>query len=111
MLFLRVTVCQLSDEARAFAADWARLRAHVEEQRSDFVLLPEMPFTAWFATERAFVRETWDAAMAEHRRWKGRLSDLAPATVLSTEPVERDGRRLNEAFIWSAGGARPAHHK
>ena len=108
---MRVTVCQLSDEPRAFAADWETLRAHVGDQESDLVLLPEMPFATWFATEPAFAQAPWDAAIAEHGRWKQRLSDLAPATVLSTEPVERNGRRLNEAFVWSAGRARPAHHK
>jgi N-carbamoylputrescine amidase len=111
MLCMRVTVCQLSDDPPSFAADWARLRTHVEAQKSELVLLPEMPFSTWFATEREFAPELWGAAIAEHERWKGRLSDLAPATVLSTEPVERQGRRLNEAFIWSAGRATPAHHK
>lgn len=108
---MRVTVCQLSDEPRALELDWARLRAHVEEEKSDLVLLPEMPFAAWFATERAFAAKLWDAAVAEHKRWKELLTDLAPATVLSTEPVERNGRRLNEAFIWRAGRATPAHQK
>src|SRR5689334_5951541 len=109
MLLMRVSVCQLSDEPGAFAADWETLRAHVDEQKSDLVLLPEMPFATWFATEREFARAAWDAAIAEHARWLPRLSELAPAAVLSTEPVERNGRRLNEAFVWSAGRARPAH--
>lgn len=108
---MRVTVCQLSDEPSAFGADWAALRRHVDEHKSDLILLPEMPFATWFATEREFSPKLWNAAIVEHAHWKERLSDLAPATVLSTEPVERDGRRLNEAFVWSAGRATPAHHK
>ena len=108
---MRVTVCQLGDDPPSLAADWARLRSHVEAQKSDLVLLPEMPFSTWFAIQPEFAPELWGAAIAQHESWKGRLSDLAPATVLSTEPVERQGRRLNEAFIWSAGRATPAHHK
>jgi len=108
---MRVTVCQLRDEPGLFGADWAALRRHVEEHKSDLVLLPEMPFATWFATEREFSQKLWDAAIAEHVHWKERLSDLAPSTVLSTEPVERDRRRLNEAFVWSAGRATVAHHK
>ncbi len=108
---MRVTVCQLSDEPGLFGAGWAALRRHVEQEKSDLVLLPEMPFATWFATERYFSRKLWDAAIAEHVHWKERLSDLAPSTVLSTEPVERDRRRLNEAFVWSGGRATVAHHK
>ncbi len=108
---MRATVCQLSDEPSVFGVDWAALRRHVEQHKSDLVLLPEMPFATWFATEREFSPKLWGAAIAEHAHWKERLSDLAPATVLSTEPVERNGRRLNEAFVWSAGRAMPAHHK
>jgi N-carbamoylputrescine amidase len=108
---MRATVCQLNDEARSFGADWAALRRHVEQEKPDLILLPEMPFATWFATEQEFSQPSWDAAVREHARWKERLSDLAPATVLSTEPVEREGRRLNEAFVWSAGHAASAHHK
>ncbi len=108
---MRVTVCQLSDEARAFEADWANLAAHVGRERSDLVLLPEMPFAPWFAAGRAFDQDLWDEAVALHARWKQRLSDLHPATVLSTEPLERNRNRLNEAFVWTGGRASPAHQK
>jgi N-carbamoylputrescine amidase len=108
---MRVTVCQLSDEREAFAADWDALCAHARRERSELVLLPEMPFSAWFAVERRFEPEIWRAAIAEHVLWKERLGDLAPAVVLATRPVERDGRRLNEAFVWASGAATAVHDK
>jgi N-carbamoylputrescine amidase len=70
-----------------------------------------MPFATWFAVERGFAPEIWNAAIAEHEAWTERLGDLAPAVVLATRPVERDGRRLNEAFVWESGEATTAHHK
>lgn len=103
---LRVTVCELDDEPHAFADDWARLRAYTREQRSDLVLLPEMPFARWFALGREFDAAIWHAAMAAHDSWQARLSEFAPATVLVTRPVEDDGRRYNEAQL-VAGVAAP----
>jgi len=108
---MHVTVCQMHDAPEAFAADWTALCRHVAQERSALVLLPEMPFAAWFATAREFERPQWDAAMEAHRAWRARLAELAPAVVLSTEPVEHRGRRLNEAFVWAGGEAAPAHHK
>lgn len=108
---MRVTVCQMDDDPAVFVADWAALRRHVQNERSELVLLPEMPFGRWFGTGRTFRQAAWDAAVAEHGSWQERLGELGPATVLSTAPVDRAGKRLNEAFIWSDGAARFAHDK
>ena len=51
---MRVTVTQMRDAAADFEQDWARLREHVQSQRSELVLLPEMPFHPWFAGSRQF---------------------------------------------------------
>ena len=109
---LRVTVCELRDDRAAFARDWDRLAAHVRDHKSQLVLLPEMPFASWLASSPAFVPASWDSAVRAHEEWLPRLADLAPAAVLSSRPVTRSGRRLNEGFAWSADeGYRPVHDK
>jgi N-carbamoylputrescine amidase len=109
---MRVTVCELSDGAADFARDWEQLVAHVRSERSQLVLLPEMPFHPWFAVAPEFDVTVWQAAADAHERWLARLIELAPAVVLGTRPVTREGRRLNEAFVWSDDiGYRAAHHK
>ena len=71
-----------------------------------------MPFCSWFATKPAFDESVWQAAVVAHDVWQARLTELAPASVLGTRPVNRNGQRLNEGFIWSdADGYRVAHHK
>ena len=88
------------------------LVAHVKARRSELVLLPEMPFCSWFATTPAFDQSVWQAAVAAHNVWQARLTELAPAIVLGTRPVNRNGERLNEGFTWSeADGYRVAHYK
>jgi N-carbamoylputrescine amidase len=109
---MRVTVCEMPDEAEAFERAWLALARHCRSRATELVLLPELPFSPWFGASPRFEAEAWRAAEDAHRRWIGRLPELAPAAVLATAPVTRDGHRLNEGFVWDAeGGYRAAHHK
>ena len=109
---MKVTVCELSDHPDTFARDWEQLVAHVKAQRSELVLLPEMPFCSWFGITPVFDESVWQSAVAAHDAWQARLVELAPAIVLGTRPVNRDGQRLNEGFCWSeATGYSVAHYK
>ncbi|HEV2061670.1 MAG TPA: carbon-nitrogen hydrolase family protein [Solirubrobacteraceae bacterium] len=107
---LRVTACEL--RAERLDEDWPALVDHARRERSDLVLLPEMGLSPWFARRRPFDDERWRSAVAAHERHLAeRLGDLTGAAVLGTAPVERDGRRLNEAFVADGGTSRPAHLK
>jgi predicted amidohydrolase len=100
----------MHDDVPSFERDWERLGEHVRRERSDVVLLPEMAFSPWFATTRAFDAAAWRRAVDAHEKWLERLDELS-ATVLGTRPIERGGHRLNEAFSWSAGRYRAMHVK
>lgn len=109
---LKVTICELRDDPAGLAEDWERLAAHVREEASELVLLPELGFFTWFARSLPFDPAVWQAAVTAHDRWQERLNELAPAVVLGTRPVQRGEKRLNEGFLWSpVEGYRPAHHK
>lgn len=107
---MRVTACEL--RAERLDEDWAALVDHVRRERSELVLLPEMGLSPWFARRRTFDAAAWREAVDAHARHLAeRLADLGDAAVLGAAPVERDGRRLNEAFVADAAGLRAAHHK
>ena len=108
---MRVTVCELNDEPEAFEADWSALCAHVRRERSELVLLPEMPFGRWFAITRPFEGRRWHGAIDAHRQWAPRIAELGAPAVICTRPTERRGRRLNEAIVVTAEGSRPVHDK
>lgn len=109
---MKVTVCELHEERDAFEIDWARLVAHVREESSELVLLPEIPFCPWFPATPDFDLAVWEAAVSAHDEWLDRLKELAPASVLGTRPVDREGHRLNEGFVWDQNcGYRAAHVK
>lgn len=109
---MRVTVCELNDDPQIFEEEWQALAAHVRAEGSDWVLLPEMPFYPWIASKRRFEAAAWQAAIDAHQAWQARLPELSPAVVAATRPVDKEGKRLNEGFLWSqTNGYRPGHYK
>ncbi len=98
---MKVTVCELPDDREAFASAWKELVATVKEHRSELVLLPEMPFSAWFARTSQFDDQVWQRVEAEHDMMMNELSQFAPAIVLGTRPLIEDARHLNRGFAWT----------
>ncbi|MCI0694575.1 carbon-nitrogen hydrolase family protein [candidate division KSB1 bacterium] len=109
---MKLTVCELSDNLDDFQKDWKALAEHVRQQRSDLVLLPEIPACPWFATKAKFDLMVWRRVIWQNRQFLNRLGDLAPAFVLATLPVEQGSLRLNQAFVWGQTlGYQPVHAK
>jgi N-carbamoylputrescine amidase len=109
---MKVTVCELPDSTALLEEAWNDLAAHLADEGSDLLLLPEMPFHPWLAGTREVDPAAWLAAVDSHDRWLERLPELGVATVLGSRPVIRDGRRFNEGFVWeSPGSYRAAHLK
>lgn len=109
---MKVTVCELPNEPAALEDAWEQLVQHVNANKSEFVLLPEMPFSRWLAHTRKFIGERWDQAVEAHEAWMPRLAELAPASVASTRPISMEGKRQNAGYVWEPGrGARTVHSK
>ena len=97
---MKVTVCELPNKPSALEGAWKQLVDHVQENESEFVLLPEMPFYRWLAHTRDVDAGQWEQAVDAHEAWMARLADLAPATVASTRPIVLDGKRQNAGYVW-----------
>jgi N-carbamoylputrescine amidase len=109
---MKVTVCQMNDDPGEFETDWGLLGRHMKKAKSEIVLLPEMPFYPWFATQPAFDPRVWKEAVSAHGRWMGRLDELGASVVLGSRPVDVGDRRLNQAFVWNRkGGVKGVHFK
>ena len=106
---MRVTVCELRTSPGALEQDWDGLVAHVAEQRSDLVVLPEMGFAPWFAAQRPGPDAAWASSVAAHAAWCGRLPELG-AAVVGTRPVDRPAGRRNEAYVAAPSGPVRALH-
>jgi N-carbamoylputrescine amidase len=109
---MKVTVCELGNDPASFAKDWERLAAHVKVEQSDLVLLPEMPFSPWFAWSPKYDPTVWKNSVNAHREAIPLLEQLAPAIVCGSQPIDKTNRRHNEAFIWEQrSGFQSAHTK
>jgi N-carbamoylputrescine amidase len=108
---LRATVCQLNQKMENFETEWKALVKHAKQEKSDLVLLPEMPFSHWVAVDEKFDSDVWDAAVKSHETWTERISELAPATVIATRPMDGPDRRVNDGFSWSPKLGIQSHHQ
>ena len=98
---MRLSICEFPDEAALKKRAWEALIEHTATEKPEVVVLPEMPFCEWIFVGDAVDSAQWRDAIDRHDEMIGRLDELAAPWVMSSRPVERDGRRLNEAFLWS----------
>jgi len=101
---LRVTVCELPHEAQALAAAWAALCEHTVEHASQLVLLPEFAMVDPVWEWEHFDASRWSAALALNEIQLRRLPELGAQYVVGTRPARRNGRRLNQGYLWSVDG-------
>lgn len=108
---MKVTVCELPNEGPDLETAWAALTAHVRAERSELVVLPEMPFYTWLAHTDDVRESEWQAAIRAHEQWLDRLDETG-ALVISTRPVIAGGKRHNAGYIKEPGEpARVVHSK
>ncbi|MFT5115681.1 MAG: N-carbamoylputrescine amidase [Parasphingorhabdus sp.] len=99
---MKVTVCQIDPREDFLDACLQNLIEHLLEQKSDFLLLPEMSFSAWLAADSKPSAERWNNSIQEHNRHIGKLLEYGVASVLGTRPINNEtGSRRNQAYIWN----------
>ena len=109
---MRVTVCELPSDWPTAERDWQAFKGELENQASEWVLLPEMPFCNWLAGERAVDPQRWQTAVAAHDYWIDRLKELPARVVIGSRPVIDGGRFFNEGFVWQkSSGYQGVHRK
>jgi N-carbamoylputrescine amidase len=107
-----VTVCELPDERAAFDDEWVKLAEHVKAAGSRLVVLPDRPFSPWFADCAAIAPARWREAVASHDAWEHRLAELGAALVAGSRPIDFGNERYDEGFVWDAeSGMRSVHAK
>lgn len=109
---MRVSVCEAAPEMVPGGEDWQRLTARARGERSDVLLLNEMPFGPWISCAERADQETLLASHRVHESGMERLPELGVRSVLGTRPVFDEDRSVNQAFVWSAdAGVEPVHTK
>ena len=111
---MKVTVCQLDPRDESRDAHIAFLAEHIQANKSDFLLLPEMCFSPWLAAEQIPDSKKWQAAVLQHQAYIDRLTEFGVDGVLGTRPTSGTGERgHNAAYLWdrASGEATNVHQK
>ncbi len=111
---MKVTVCQIDPRQHFLDGCLTELEAHLRKENSDFLLLPEMGFFDWLASEPVPDPIRWTEAVAAHDKRIASLSSLGAAGIVGTRPiVNASGSFRNQAYIWSkeTDAAAPLHEK
>jgi len=109
---MKITVCELPNTWTIDDTFWNRLIQHLDKEKSDFLLLPEMPFFEWITRSDAVDPGLWQKAVKDHDQWMGRLNELPVNMVVTSRPVIENNKRLNRGVIFTKDrGVLPVHDK
>jgi len=109
---VKVGVCEMTPELDPGSPEWDALRRVLDAEHPELFVLNEMPFGEWVAAAPQFDADAWKRACEAHEEGVRRLDELGCPTVVGSRARELDGRRVNEAFVWTtSGGAVGVHTK
>jgi len=109
---MKVTVCELSDNEHDFVSDWDALKSHVDQNKPNLLLLPEMPFCKWIAAASKVDDAIKRESIAKHEHWMSELESLDVKYIVYSKPVIDGDKFYNTAFVYEQGkGHRKIHTK
>lgn len=110
---VRVLTADLDAERPGLDERFDALIARAHREAPDLVVLPEMPFAGWLAASPEVDPQAWHDAVVAHTRCCARFGELDAEVVVTTQPTyDADGRRVNEALVWtSVAGIVARRHK
>lgn len=100
---MRVTVCELSDNEINFVEDWKQLINYLNENKPDLLLMPEMPFCKWIASDKNVNNESKIRSVEKHERWIIRMEELNAKQIVYSKPILLGDKFFNTAFIFERG--------
>ncbi|MEO9969039.1 MAG: carbon-nitrogen hydrolase family protein [Hyphomonadaceae bacterium] len=101
---MKVTVCQIDPRPSEVEAFVVQLAEHMHAEQSEFLLLPEMGFSNWLASEKPGpdADTLWAEAVASHEHHIAKLGALGAKAVIGARPILTEtGQRRNEAYLWT----------
>ena len=95
---MKICTAEFPDEQNLYAKAIEGIAQHVSETNPDLLVLPEMPFTPWIFHVDTYSEETWQHVVDSHAHWLKQLSTAIPTSIITSRPITRTGKNLNEAF-------------
>jgi N-carbamoylputrescine amidase len=95
---MKICTAEFPDEQNLYAKAMEEIEQHVSETNPDMLVLPEMPFAPWVFHADTYNEETWQHTVENHAHWLSQLSNAIPTPIITSRPITRVGKNLNEAF-------------
>lgn len=109
---MKIAVAEFPDEPRRYEAAIDAIAGHIEHEKPDLLVLPEMPFTTWEFYHDRFNSKAWDRIVASHELQLDRFLDIVHVPILTSRPVTFNGKCLNQSFYYHpSDGVRPLRSK
>lgn len=98
----------MNDNEDNFIGDWNELTAHLDQHKPDLLLLPEMPFSKWIASEKKVTNEAKTKSVEKHEKWMAKIEQLNAKHIVYSRPVIAGDKFFNSAFVY---GKESGHFK
>ena len=98
---MKATVCELPNNWTDSEKYWNLLIQHLEQEQSDLLVLPEMPFFKWVTRYRDVNPDLWKQAVKAHDAWINRLNELPVELIIASKPAIENNQYLNKGFIFT----------
>lgn len=93
----------MNDNEDDFIADWKELILYLDQNNTDLLLFPEMPFSKWIASEKN-VNESFKVQSVEkHEKWLAKLEQLNAKHIVYSKPIIAGDKFFNTAFVYERG--------
>jgi len=91
----------MSDNEDNFIDDWNELAIHLDQNKPDLLLLPEMPFCKWIASEKKVSDEIKSDSVQKHNKWTIKIGQLNAGSIIYSRPVIAGDKFLNTAYVYN----------
>lgn len=109
---MKITVCELADNQTQFKKDWQELRHHLDNNQTNLLLLPEMPFYKWLASGKNVSTELKLESVKAHGVWLSEIEKLNADYIVYSAPEFSGDKFLNTSFVFhKETGHRKLHTK
>lgn len=100
---MKVTVCELSNDRKEFLEDWRTLQEYLVHNKTDLLLLPEMPFYSWFVINKKVSEDVQQKSVEQHQLWIKEVEKLEAKYIVYSAPEIVGTKFYNTAFVFQRG--------
>lgn len=93
----------MSDNENKFTDDWNELIIHLDQNRPDLLLLPELPFCKWIASGKEVSSELKKNSVEKHEKWIVKFEQLNVKQIVYSKPIMSGDKFYNTAFLFEKG--------